>query len=179
MKKIVLIVIVVLLSSVSLKGQIVWKTNYEKACNITGVIYSLNNKEIGSIPVIHSNGGKQFEMHFVLDTYIANDTGEKIQSFTTYFDYGKMLGKEKQFSLDCSSIDELVSVISRLLNDKTLMYITKLANLKISGSERDNCIRLSIPLSSSTPENLSFATWGYDVDGEAFIKMLSLIKQSM
>lgn len=158
-----------LLLSVHSYGQIVYKTDYEKATERMGVVYSINSQDVGELPYLSYQTNKA-KATYRLDTFEDVNTKERVQGITIQF--GKGLGAFS-LGLNCSEIDDLIRAVKMIKDNHNLRYITKTANLRLKWGS--TMMEMARPTDGSVPGDFQFSVFGY-VNPDDMIKMLEDIK---
>lgn len=166
MKKILFLLLLSL--SVESFAQIVYKSDYEKATELTGVPYSISVEEVSSFVC----AGKTVKCS--LCTFSRRDSDEKVYGFQ--LDFPGLLGTWLYFNYD--EIESIVSAIRLIGEDPSITYITKTANLRLKGNEsKKGNVSICLPSSGSVPGDFRFYIFG-ESKPENLIDALEQIKDA-
>lgn len=156
-------------------GQIVYKTDYEKATELMGVIYSVSTQDIGEFSYKNTVRGTIGKIKSTLYTFESADTDERVQAFSISFGVGIL---SRTVLLNCREVDAILNAVNKIIENNRLRYITETANLRIRGSNEkgfENTIAIDLTGDDSLPGDFEFVTQGY-ISPEEMIKLLESVK---
>lgn len=154
-------------------GQIVYKSQFEVACERMGEVYSVKSQDIGVFSL--KNYMIKVKCTCTLNTFESADTNERIQGFSLQIGTGALA---RTISLNCSEIDDMIRAINKITANGDLKYIARTANLRLRGTQEngvEGMIALDLPADGSTPGDFQFFT-GYFIASDELIKLLEGVK---
>ena len=163
-----------LFAATSYGQSIVYKSDFEKATERMGVVYSTTTKDVGEFPiknVIKMCG----HLKCSLNTFECANTDERVQSFSLQFGSGLTL---TTIYLNCTEIDDMIDAVNRIKNNAALRYIARTANLRLRGSTDkmfDGMIALDLPAEGSSPGDFSFGPRCF-INPDELLKLLESVK---
>ena len=154
-------------------GQIVYKSDFERAIERMGTVYSVTQQIVGEFS-FQSIAMSNTKMTCVLETFECADTGERVQGVSVQFGANVLTCVIVQ--LNCSEIDNLIAAANQIKDNPSLRYVSKTANLRLFGYEKNpQYIRIDVPAEGSRPGDFAFKIQGF-VRPEEFVKMLQAVK---
>lgn len=171
--KIALFVLFLFVPMYSFGQTYVWKTDYEKACERTGVVYSCSEQQVCSFQEV-IKGKVVNTINVILYTYKELDSTNTIQDFR----FSCSGFNRVQVRMNCSEIDSIISAIEIIMNNKDYMYIVNTGSMKICGCDDEGCIKIYYPTEGSMPGDFVFS-YQYEIKGEELIKALKDVKAAM
>lgn len=150
-------------------AQVVYKTEYEKAIDRIGVVYSISSQDVGEFTVFNNVG------RCTINTFECTDSNERIQDFTLLFGTGVI---PSTVHLNISEIDTFIDVINRIKEDDSLRYVSKTANMLLRGGNKrlTTNISLCLPADDSSPSNPSFLG-AFNIPPDELIRILEKVKE--
>lgn len=154
-------------------GQVVYKSDFERAIERMGTVYSVTQQTVGEFP-FRSTTFNNTKMICVLETFECADTGERIQGVSVQL--GTNLLTFVIVQLNCNEIDSLIAAANQIKDNPSLRYISKTGNLRLFGYEKNpQYFRIDVPTEASRPGDFAFKIQGYARPDE-FVKMLQAAK---
>ena len=173
MKKILLLGML-LFAATSYGQSIVYKSDYERATERMGVIYSTTNQVVGEW-TIKSPFKVNINLKCILNTFECAETNERVQGFS--LEIGQGLTTPTVY-LNCTEVDDMINAVNLIQKDARLRYIARTANLRLKGSFDkgfENKIAIDMPADGSSTGDFKFYTRCF-ISPEELIKLFEGVK---
>lgn len=174
MKRVILIGLL-FIAATSYGQNIVYKSDYEKAIERMGTVYSVSSQDVGEYS-IRNQAKTSAKAKCTLNTFECADSNQRIQDFVLQVGSGMFA---REVHLNTREIDALIAAANKIKANGKLRYITETANLRLRGSFEkgvENKIALDFTAEGSSPGDFVFVTWGYIAHDE-LIKLLEQTKE--